>query len=49
MNENDPRYKFLVKNGLYQQIFFDGDIIISELPNIPGTLICYRRPKAREL
>lgn len=48
-SEKDPRFRFLMKNGQNQKILQNGNILIAELPNLPGTQICYRRPNARSL
>lgn len=36
-SEKDPRFRFLIKNGQNQKILQSGNILIAELPNLPGT------------
>ena len=41
------RYRYLVKNGAIKKMENGGNIIFSELPQIPGIWVCYRRPHER--
>ncbi|CAK73904.1 unnamed protein product (macronuclear) [Paramecium tetraurelia] len=45
--EIDERYRYLVKNGTIKKIENGGNIIFSELQQIPGIWVCYRRPMER--
>ncbi|CAD8206697.1 unnamed protein product [Paramecium pentaurelia] len=46
--EKDERYRYLIKNGITRKIENGGNIIFSELQQIPGVWICYRRPQERQ-
>ncbi|CAD8106484.1 unnamed protein product [Paramecium primaurelia] len=46
--EQDERYRYLIKNGITRKIENGGNIIFSELQQIPGVWICYRRPQERQ-
>ncbi|CAD8095545.1 unnamed protein product [Paramecium primaurelia] len=46
--EQDERYRYLIKNGTIKKIENGGNIIFSELQQIPGIWVCYRRPQERQ-
>lgn len=41
------RYRYLIKNGSLRRVENNGNIIFSELPQIQGVWVCYRRPCER--
>ncbi|CAD8113665.1 unnamed protein product [Paramecium sonneborni] len=47
--EQDERYRYLIKNGTIKKIENGGNIIFSELQQIPGIWVCYRRPLERQI
>ena len=46
-NEEDERYRYLLKNGIVRRIEDEDKIIFAELPQIPGVLVVYRKPSER--
>ena len=46
-NEEDERYRYLLKNGIVRRVEDDDKIIFAELPQIPGVLVVYRKPSER--
>ncbi len=48
LKEKDERFRYLLKHGTLKRIEGSGNIIFSELPQIPGIWVCYRRPLERE-
>lgn len=46
--EKDERFKYLLKHGELRKVEKSGNIIFSELPQIPNIWVCYRRPIERE-
>ncbi|KAL4456243.1 hypothetical protein ABPG74_014204 [Tetrahymena malaccensis] len=46
--EKDERFRYLMKHGSLKKIENNGGIIFSELQQIPGIWVCYRRPSVRE-
>lgn len=47
MQEKDERFKYLLKHGELRKVEKGGNIIFSELPQIPNIWVCYRRPCER--
>ena len=47
MQEDDERYKYLMKHGIVRKIEGDEKIIYAELPQIPDVLVVYRRQSER--
>ncbi|EAR96345.2 hypothetical protein TTHERM_00189140 (macronuclear) [Tetrahymena thermophila SB210] len=48
VKEKDERFRYLMKHGSLKKIENNGGIIFSELQQIPGIWVCYRRPSVRE-
>src|SRR5438105_5836724 len=46
-NEEDERYRYLLKNGIVRRVEDEDKIIFAELPQIPGVLVVYRKPSER--
>ena len=46
-NEDDERYRYLLKNGIVRRVEDEDKIIFAELPQIPGVLVVYRKPSER--
>lgn len=46
-NEEDERYRYLLKNGIVKRVEDEDKIIFAELPQIPGVLVVYRKPSER--
>ena len=46
-NEDDERYRYLLKNGIVRRVEDDDKIIFAELKQIPGVLVVYRKPSER--
>ena len=46
-NEDDERYRYLIKNGIVRRVEDEDKIIFAELPQIPGVLVVYRKPSER--
>lgn len=48
-NEEDERYRYLLKNGIVRRVEDEDKIIFAELPQIPGVLVVYRKPSERNM
>ena len=48
LHEKDERFRYLLKHGELKKIEKSGNIIFSELPQIPNVWVCYRRPIERD-
>lgn len=46
-NEDDERYRYLLKNGTVRRVEDEDKIIFAELPQIKGVLVVYRKPSER--
>lgn len=46
-NEQDERYRYLLKHGNLKRVEDDDKILYAELPQIPGVLVVYRKPSER--
>ena len=46
-NEDDERYRYLLKHGIVRKVEEEDKIIFAELPQIPGVLVVYRKPSER--
>ncbi len=46
-NEDDERYRYLLKNGIVRRVEDEDKVIFAELPQIPGVLVVYRKPSER--
>lgn len=47
VHEQDERFRYLLKHGELRKIEKNGNIIFSELSQIPDVWVCYRRPCER--
>ena len=45
--EDDERYRYLLKHGIVRKVEDEDKIIFAELPQIPGVLVVYRKPSER--
>ena len=46
-NEDDERYRYLLKHGIVKRVEDEDKIIFAELRQIPGVLVIYRKPSER--
>lgn len=46
-NEEDERYRYLLKHGIVRRVEDEDKIIFAELRQIPGVLVIYRKPSER--
>ena len=46
-NEDDERYRYLLKHGIVRRVEDEDKIIFAELRQIPGVLVVYRKPSER--
>ena len=48
-NEDDERYRYLLRHGIVRRVEDEDKIIFAELKQIPGVLVVYRKPSERNL
>jgi len=48
-NEEDERYRYLLKNGIVRRVEEEDKVIFAELQQIPGVLVVYRKPSERNM
>lgn len=46
-NEDDERYRYLLKHGIVRRVEDEDKVIFAELRQIPGVLVVYRKPSER--
>ena len=46
-NEEDERYRYLLKHGSVKRVEDEDKVIFAELKQIPGVLVVYRKPSER--
>jgi len=46
-NEDDERYRYLLRHGIVRRVEDEDKIIFAELKQIPGVLVVYRKPSER--
>ena len=46
-NEEDERYRYLLKHGIVRRVEDEDKVIFAELRQIPGVLVVYRKPSER--
>ena len=46
-NEDDERYRYLLRHGIVRRVEDEDKIIFAELRQIPGVLVVYRKPSER--
>lgn len=48
-NEDDERYRYLLRHGIVRRVEEGDKIIFAELKQIPGVLVVYRKPSERNM